>query len=190
MTPPAIPFPDHPFWDFSLAVYGGEGVAQACLDLQDRRGIDVNLLLFCLWCATDRQVAYDTAAFRIILAAAGDWQETVIHPMRAARRRLKAGSPHLPEATTAALRREVLAAEIACEHGEQLIIVAAAETLPAPASATDAEAAAVANLHSYCEAAGIRLEQADASALRTILAAKLPEKAAHSATARVLSGTG
>ncbi len=41
MQPGSTP---HPFWNFSLEVYGGEGVARACLELQDRRGVDVNLL--------------------------------------------------------------------------------------------------------------------------------------------------
>ena len=43
------PFPDHLFWDFSLEVYAKEGVADACLRLQDDLGIDVNMLLFCCW---------------------------------------------------------------------------------------------------------------------------------------------
>jgi len=35
------------FWAFSLALYGKPGVAPALLGLQDRLGVDVNLLLFC-----------------------------------------------------------------------------------------------------------------------------------------------
>ena len=42
-------FLPHPFWNFSLELYAGEGVAEACLDLQERRGCDVNILLFCCW---------------------------------------------------------------------------------------------------------------------------------------------
>src|SRR3954470_3940357 len=42
-------FLPHPFWNFSLELYAGEGVAEACLDLQERRGCDVNVLLFCCW---------------------------------------------------------------------------------------------------------------------------------------------
>ena len=45
----AAEFPDHPFWDFSLRVYGSEGVPEACLVLQERHGIDVNVLLYCFW---------------------------------------------------------------------------------------------------------------------------------------------
>ncbi|MGX1098375.1 TIGR02444 family protein [Amorphus sp. MBR-141] len=190
MSSPDIPFPEHPFWAFSLAVYGGDGVAPACLELQDRRGIDVNLLLFCLWCATERGAAYETDAFRTIAAAASDWQRTVIQPMRTARRRLKAGSPHLPEDTVAALRREVLASEIACEHGEQLIIAGAAEALPDAPRTMEAGEAVVANVLAYCAAAGLRLERSDAQALATVFAAKLPDPDANLAAAQVLDSLG
>jgi uncharacterized protein (TIGR02444 family) len=37
-------FLPHPFWNFSLELYGGDGVAEACLDLQERRRCDVNIL--------------------------------------------------------------------------------------------------------------------------------------------------
>ena len=39
------------FWAFSLKAFAKPPVAQACLDLQDRLGVDVNVLLFLLWCA-------------------------------------------------------------------------------------------------------------------------------------------
>lgn len=44
-----LEFDDHPFWDYSLRVYCGDGVPAACLDLQDRFEIDVNVMLFCSW---------------------------------------------------------------------------------------------------------------------------------------------
>ena len=40
-------------WEFSLSVYGKSGVPDACLTLQNSHGLDVNLVLFCLWLATD-----------------------------------------------------------------------------------------------------------------------------------------
>ena len=44
------------FWDFSLAVYGAEAVAPECLSLQDKFGIDVNLLLLCAYVGAVRGV--------------------------------------------------------------------------------------------------------------------------------------
>ena len=40
-------------WEFSLSVYGKSGVPDACLTLQNSHCLDVNLVLFCLWLATD-----------------------------------------------------------------------------------------------------------------------------------------
>ncbi|HEY9550471.1 MAG TPA: TIGR02444 family protein, partial [Kiloniellaceae bacterium] len=42
-----------PFWQFSGAVYARRGVAEACLALQQRHGLDVNLLLFCAWAGSN-----------------------------------------------------------------------------------------------------------------------------------------
>ncbi len=36
-------------WDFSVRTYRGEWVSAACLALQDERGVDVNMLLYCCW---------------------------------------------------------------------------------------------------------------------------------------------
>ncbi|NVK55846.1 MAG: TIGR02444 family protein [Alteromonadaceae bacterium] len=38
------------FWQHSLAVYSKPGVAEACLTLQDRYQVNVNLLLLLHWC--------------------------------------------------------------------------------------------------------------------------------------------
>ena len=41
--------PDTPFWIYSLSTYGQENIAAGCLVLQDRFGLDVNLVLLCCW---------------------------------------------------------------------------------------------------------------------------------------------
>ncbi|WP_439134656.1 TIGR02444 family protein [Pseudomaricurvus sp.] len=42
------PFPES-LWDFSLSIYAEPEMEALCLHLQDRRGINVNLLLWALW---------------------------------------------------------------------------------------------------------------------------------------------
>ncbi len=69
----------HPFWDFSLALYGREGVARACVALQDRRGLDVNILLFCCW-AGSRGRRLDPADLKGLDAAVRPWREAVVRP--------------------------------------------------------------------------------------------------------------
>src|SRR5262249_61577740 len=44
-----------PFWRFSLRFYRQPEVADACITLQEKAGVDVNLLLFLLWHATQKR---------------------------------------------------------------------------------------------------------------------------------------
>ena len=57
----AMAFPDHPFWDFSLGIYGWAGIPQACLELQSAHELDVNILLYCLWFGASGHGAFDEA---------------------------------------------------------------------------------------------------------------------------------
>ena len=77
-------FLPHPFWNFSLELYAGEGVAEACLDLQDRRGCDVNILLFCCWLGASGRPTLTADRLRTILAASDAWQSDIVKRLRAA----------------------------------------------------------------------------------------------------------
>ena len=55
MTAPASPSAGSPFWRFSLRFYRRREVADACITLQEQAGVDVNLLLFLRWHATQKR---------------------------------------------------------------------------------------------------------------------------------------
>ena len=74
----------NPFWDFSLAVWGRAAVEPACLALQARHGIDINILLFCGW-AGRRGRALDAADLGRLIDAARPWREAAVLPLRALR---------------------------------------------------------------------------------------------------------
>jgi uncharacterized protein (TIGR02444 family) len=103
------------FWRWSLVSYSK--VEGALLELQDRYGADVNLILFCAWIGTLTPEALDAAE-----AALRPWREQVVEPLRVLRRRLK----QYPEA--AALRGQVKAAELEAERLGQRLLV---KTVPA-----------------------------------------------------------
>ncbi|QJR80834.1 TIGR02444 family protein [Alteromonas pelagimontana] len=44
------------FWEYSIELYGIEGVAAACLKLQDEHGVNINLLLLMCWCLSFNKV--------------------------------------------------------------------------------------------------------------------------------------
>ena len=137
---------DNPFWNFSLAVYAIEGVAPACLRLQDRHGLDVNLLLYFCW-AGQCGVTFDAPVMAGILELTAGWTARVVQPLRAVRRVLKGGFETMSEAECESLRGAVAKLELEAERIEQNALAAA---LP-PATPTKAagRALALANLEIY-----------------------------------------
>lgn len=103
--------PHNPFWAFSLAVYARPGVPPACLELQDRRGIDVNLLLFAAWAGIGCGVALTAERLAALDAAVAGWRRDMVQPLRAIRRRAKGEDE--------ALYRRMKAAELEAERVQQ-----------------------------------------------------------------------
>src|SRR5436853_1579820 len=88
-----------PFWRFSLRLYRAPGVGDACIALQEEAGVDVNLLLFLLWQATQRR-ALTAADIKALDETIGGWRDTAVIPLRNLRRALKS-SPGLVAPNTA-----------------------------------------------------------------------------------------
>ena len=120
-------FPDHPFWDFSLQVYGRPGVGAACIDLQEHHGIDINVMLFCLWLGETGRGVLDAGECAAMLAATDRWNQDVVKSLRGVRRILKDGFPDAPDDLRESLRQEIQAAEINSEHLQQLLLAAAVD---------------------------------------------------------------
>lgn len=173
-------FLPHPFWNFSLELYGAEGVAEACLDLQERRGCDVNVLLFCCWLAASGRPTLSADRLRAILKASDAWQADVVTPLRAIRRKLKDGSwaGALPE-TVDAVRRRVADAELAAEHAEQLELAnlyaaAADRALHRDDPPEKRMRAAVGNLGVYAVCLGVVPDGKDRTAVAALMRATFP----------------
>ncbi len=98
-------------WDFSLRLYEQEGIAALCLTLQDRHGLDVNLLLYAAYAAAC-DIALAMADLEAVDAAVADWREGMLRPLRALRRQLDGGE-------TPAARQALLQAELALEREQQ-----------------------------------------------------------------------
>ncbi len=143
-------FPPSPFWDFSLALYGTEGVAPACLRLQERHGIDVNVMFFCVWHGLTRG-PIEATAMDDRLRAVAEWHEVVVRHLRALRRRLKDPVGPADPALAQDLRARIQKIEIDAEHIEQLTLVAGVDDAPSEGRATAAgdRDAAAANVAAY-----------------------------------------
>ncbi len=169
-------FPASELWDFTLSVYGQEGVSQACIALQDRRGLDVDVMLFCSWLgATGRGVLSRHELDRAWEAIA-PWQAEVVTALRAVRRRIKDGFSGAPEEAAKAVGKAVLSREIEAER-ITLIMLEGTTSRPAepkrPAGKRAADAAA--NYALYLASRDVAPDAADRADLLTILSAAVAD---------------
>jgi uncharacterized protein (TIGR02444 family) len=150
---PAEPGRGGSFWDFSLAFYSAPGVAEACLELQDRNGADVNVVLFLLHLARARRLLAPADVARID-ALARPWREAVVAPLRRLRRALKAAVGAFEPAATARLRGDVKRIELAAERLQQETLERLAPAGMPAGAGMDPAACARAHLAAYGEAIG------------------------------------
>ena len=136
-----------PFWSFSLGYYRGAGVSEACLELQDNCGVDVNVVLLLLWLASQkRRLAADQ--IKVVADKVKPWQVDVIGPIRGLRRRLKTDAPLLDKGSAELFRTRIKAIELEAERLQQEAMYAMAAGLTSDA-APSAEAAARASIEAY-----------------------------------------
>jgi len=117
---------DASLWAFAVDLYTAPGVAEACLDLQDRYGCDVNVLLFAAWMRAAHHHTLTSIEMTEIAASVQDWHTEIVCPLRSVRRRLKAGPAPAPSATSEALRARVKSVELEAERIELAMLEALA----------------------------------------------------------------
>jgi uncharacterized protein (TIGR02444 family) len=117
-------------WDWVVAAYARPGVAQACLDLQDRHDQSTPLLLFAAWAASTGR-ALDADVLEAAADMARAWEGAAVGPLRRLRATLKAPIPDIEDAARLAVREQVQAVEL---DSERRLLLALAEIAP-PASA-------------------------------------------------------
>ena len=156
------------FWRFSVELYAKPGVEPALLTLQDVDGLEINLVLFCLF-AGARGRRLDEAAIAALREQARIWGQGVVGPLRTARRSLK---PLLSASAAAGpLRAEVKRLELMAERAMQAALVGLPGDLAAGAAG---RGLAEANLAAYVAAEGCA---GDGGAFRIVLDAAFTREA-------------
>jgi len=103
---------NNPLWDYSIATYGLQGMAPACLALQDMFGLDVNVLFYAAWLAQrEQRLSHDHLIGADALIA--DWRHDMVKPLRAMRQRWRQ-TPY-----TAGIRDEIKSLELRAERHQQ-----------------------------------------------------------------------
>lgn len=111
-------------WAQVLEIYAVPDVAQACLLLQDRFGVDVMLILFSLAlgrCERQPLDLVETAQADTLIA---NWRASVIQPLRGVRRTLKGGIDQIPLPLSDPIRDVIKRTELAAEEIEFDALVA------------------------------------------------------------------
>lgn len=106
------------FEEWSREVYGREGVEPLLLTLQDRHGLSVNLLLWCLW-GGQYVGEFDPALIRKAADKSDAFARETVIPLRAVRRWLKSTPDGENPSGRNALRARVKEAELMAESLDQ-----------------------------------------------------------------------
>jgi uncharacterized protein (TIGR02444 family) len=156
------------FWEFSLAYYSRERVATACLSLQNRRGADVNILLFCCWLAT-LGCKVEQAGLHEAIAEVEAWRREVLEPLRGARRAVADRFPEIAKSDRQSIKHGMLSAELECERvAQEKIALAATGVVPVEDGSTPLQLASAA-LEIYLDLVVGEPDEQDAADLKALL---------------------
>jgi len=108
-------------WDFSLSIYGEPEVEQACLLMQDKLDVDINLLLTCLWMAVSGRGRLSLEELDDLEAQVAFWRDEIIIPLRQVRKRLKDVS-RIGGQIHKSLKKAVSSCELDAEQVEQQML--------------------------------------------------------------------
>lgn len=177
---------DHPLWDYAVEVYGRAGVSGACIGLQQRLGLDVNVLLFCCWLGAGGHGEVPLSLLEDASERTGPWNREIVGALRAVRNTLKGGFAPAPGPLAAGLRDRIIAVETEAERVEMSMLgelVPGASEKPAP----EPERAALANLLAYCKLRRVKLGEEDREDLLVLLTAAFAD-ADRKALSRLIAG--
>jgi uncharacterized protein (TIGR02444 family) len=113
------------FWDFSLRIYALPGIQDECLQLQERHGTNVNLLLFCAFCGARFGAKLSAEDVAEASSRVDAWHAEVTKSLRMARtsaKRFKPDDSSPVSSQIGRLRQAVKRLELAAEQIEHAIL--------------------------------------------------------------------
>ncbi len=171
-------YPENEFWNFSLKIYGGDGVSRAFINIQDRHQMDVNMLLLGIWFGSTGRGQLSQKQVSDAIEITSIWNQKIVCNLRDVRDRLKERFEFFSDKHTQAMRSSVLALEIECENIEHLAL---ANYLGEMAEGIDKTTAGyfpdvAENIFSYFRAKKRIITDEDLDDLFTILKSVFPEQ--------------
>ena len=164
------------FWDFSIRTYRTENVAEACLSLQDERGVDVNMLLYCCWYGVTRG-QQEAKFFQHVFEFSENWAQRVVRPLRHVRTWMKLDGcqdPRMPTETCMEFREKVKGVEFNAEKIQQDVLGSLTLSIPEKDLALPEQLGAIAkNIRQYFDTVNIVSDEFVQERLLTIIQAEV-----------------
>lgn len=126
-------------WAFALELYARSGATDACLQLQNKAGVDVMMFLMVAYAAVRHRILLTPSEIRELDAACRPWREQIVRPIRAIRTALKAGPSPAPNSETEQFRSKVKSIELAAERLQNQLLADRLPLRPAERDAVNAE---------------------------------------------------
>ncbi len=136
---PSRPEREADSWAFALELYARPGVANACLELQNRAAVDVMMLLMVAYAAVRHRLLLTPSEIGEMDEACRPWREQIVHRLRAIRTGLKAGPSPAPGRATEEFRSQVKSVELAAERLQNQLLANRLPLRPAERDAVSAE---------------------------------------------------
>jgi uncharacterized protein (TIGR02444 family) len=173
-------FPTHPFWDYALPLHESKGVGEAVIAMQDRHGVNVNVVLLSCWVGASGRGRLGEEGVRKAIEAAEVWNRDVVQQLRQVRRVMRPGIPPIDKSVSDALRRRILEVEIDCERAE-IVMLGQAFDRAAQEGVSSRERAedVAANLRDYFRVLGIKPDTDDFGYVHALIGAAVPDIAQH-----------
>lgn len=108
-------FTQDALWDYCTRLYANNPVEKACLLLQDKHQLNVNLVLTCFWLSHELHEVQTKTFFKKLLAEIDPIQKTIINPVRTSRKNLKLKPSRWPDEFKTEVRENLLQIELNAE---------------------------------------------------------------------------
>ncbi len=120
----------HPFQEFSASLIRKPGVADACLFVRDRYGLNVNLILFCVWVADGGSGSLSIEAATAVVRRIADWEQQVVEPLRDIHRACRHEPLGIPEFLLHTFEPHIETAGVEADRVEQLVLADFVQSMP------------------------------------------------------------
>jgi uncharacterized protein (TIGR02444 family) len=141
-----------PCWKVVVELYARPGVSHACLQLQDRLGVDVSFLLAVLFYTVHRGLNLPAEEIKKLDRCISAWRNEVILPLRKLRRRLKSGD--LLSLSTDDIYPRIKADELLAEQIEISALVQQLEQTPSNSAAPSSRVVIERVIRHFAKASG------------------------------------